>query len=71
MTNEMVVVKVFNNETEAEIAKGHLESEGITALITKGDVGGMYPSLQQTEGVKLLVNKNDAEEARGILEDRT
>lgn len=70
MADEMVIVKVFGSETEAEIAKGRLESEGITALITKGDVGGMYPSLQQTEGVKLLVNQTDADEARNILEEK-
>jgi len=68
MMDEMIVIKVFGSETEAEIAKGRLESEGIAAMITKDDVGGMYPSLQQTGGVKLLVRKEDADRARTIVE---
>lgn len=70
MRDEMTVVKVFSNETEAVIAKGHLESEGIRALIRKDDVGGMLPPLQQSMGVKLLVNKNDVDKANEILEEK-
>lgn len=69
MRDEMVVVKVFSNETEAIIAKGLLESEGIIALIRKDDVGGMLPPLQQTMGVKLLVDKQDKDKALSILEE--
>jgi Putative prokaryotic signal transducing protein len=69
MVDEMKVIKVFSNETEAVIAKGLLESEGITALIRKDDVGGMLPSLQQTIGVKLLVNRDDVDKAMNILEE--
>jgi hypothetical protein len=69
MRDEMVVVKVFSSETEAIIAKGHLESEGITALIRKDDVGGMLPPLQQAIGVKLLVDKHDKDKALSILEE--
>lgn len=66
----MIVIKVFSSTTEAEIARGRLESEGIRAIITKDDVGGMYPSLQQTAGVKLMVRKEDEEKARTILEGK-
>lgn len=69
MVDEMKVIKVFSNETEAIIAKGLLESEGISALIRKDDVGGMLPSLQQTMGVKLLVNEQDADRALKVLEE--
>lgn len=68
MGNEMAVIRVFGSDTEAEIVKGRLESEGIIAIITKDDVGGMYPSLQQTAGVKLMVRKEDEDKARTILE---
>lgn len=69
MKDEMIVIKILNNETDAEITRGRLVSEGIEAIITKDDVGGMYPSLQQTGGVKLLVRKEDEDKAREILEE--
>ena len=69
MRAEMVVVKIFSNETEAIIAKGLLESEGIIALIRKDDVGGMLPPLQQAMGVKLLVDRQDKDKALSILEE--
>ncbi len=63
-----VVVHEFTNEIEAELAKGCLESAGIDAAIMKDDAGSMFPSLQGTEGVQLLVSPDDEEEARSILE---
>ena len=69
MRAEMVVIKIFSNETEAIIAKGLLESEGIIALIRKDDVGGMLPPLQQAMGVKLLVDRQDKDKALSILEE--
>lgn len=70
MIDDMVIIKTFGNETEAEIAKAHLESEGIKAMITIKDVGGMLPSLQQSEGVHLLVDEKDAKRALEIIEEK-
>ncbi len=67
MKRDQVVVGEFENEIEAEIAKGHLESAGIKASIIKDDVGGTFPSLQTTEGVKLLVAETEEERARTVL----
>ncbi len=63
-----VVVGKFANEIDAELAKGHLEASGIEAAIIKDDGGSMFPSLQGTEGVRLLVSIEDEESARRILE---
>jgi hypothetical protein len=63
-----VVVGEYENEIDAEIAKGHLESSGIPASIIKDDGGGMLPSLQNTEGVQLLVAETQREKARKILQ---
>lgn len=71
MRAEMVVVKIFSNETEAIIAKGLLESEGIIALIRKDDVGGMLPPLQQSLGVKLLVDNKNVDKANDILNEKS
>jgi Putative prokaryotic signal transducing protein len=67
MKHEQVVVGKFKNEVDAEIAKGHLESEGIEASIAKNDAGRMFPSLQYTEGVELSVDKSQEEKARIII----
>jgi hypothetical protein len=63
-----VVVAEFENEIDAEIAKGHLEASGISAAIFKNDGGGMFPSLQNAEGVQLVVSESQGEKARKILQ---
>jgi hypothetical protein len=68
MSQEMVVAKIFTSELDAEIAREQLETAGIPARIVKDDAGGMLPSLQAPEGVKLFVAPSDLEEAQKILE---
>lgn len=62
-----VVVGTYENELDAEIAKGLLESGGIEAYLLKDDGGGMLPSLQPTAGVRLSVAEDRADEALAIL----
>ena len=66
MEEKQVVVGEFENEIDAEIAKGHLQSSGIQSSIIKG--GGMLPSLQNTEGVQLVVDDSQSEKAKKILQ---
>jgi hypothetical protein len=65
---KQVVVGEYENEIDAEIAKGHLEASGIPASIIKDDGGGMLPSLQNTEGVQLVVDETQRERAKKILQ---
>jgi hypothetical protein len=67
MEEEQIVIAEFDNEIDAELARGHLEASGIPASIVKDDGGGMLPSLQNTEGVQLLVSKHLEENAKIIL----
>ncbi len=69
MIQRQVVIESFENEIDAEIAKARLEAENIEASIVKDDAGGMFPSLQQTSGVQLLVPEGNADRAREILRD--
>lgn len=69
MEEKQVVVGNYENEIEAEIAKGRLESSGIPAFIIKDDGGGMLPSLQNAEGVQLLVAETQSMEAKKILQE--
>ncbi len=68
MEENQVVVGEYESEIKAEIAKGHLEASGIPASIIKDDGGGMLPSLQNTEGVQLLVAETLKEKAKKILQ---
>ncbi len=69
MIQRHVVIESCENEIDAEITKARLEAENIEASIVKDDAGGMFPSLQQTSGVQLLVPEEDADRAREILRD--
>jgi hypothetical protein len=66
-----VIVGEYDNEIDAEIAKGHLKASGISASIIKDDGGGMLPSLQNNKGVQLLVAEHQSEEARKILQSQS
>jgi len=67
MKDKQMVIGNYENEIDAEIAKGRLESSGILSFIIKDDGGGMIPSLQNAEGVHLVVAESHAAEARKAL----
>lgn len=69
MERDQVIVASFVSEFEAEISKGHLESAGIDAIVVKDDGGGMLPSLQGSEGVKLLVSHKNEQKALQLLHE--
>jgi hypothetical protein len=71
MDEKQVVVGEYENEIDAEIAKGHLEASGIPAYIIKDDGGSMLPSLQNAEGVQLVVAETQREKARKILQAKS
>ncbi len=66
--NEMML-EVFDDKIEAELLEGLLKSSGIECYIASDDCDGMMPQLQLTEGVGVVINKADKEEAMKILED--
>jgi hypothetical protein len=64
---ELVVVRAFLNQIDAELAQGALEAGGIESMISADDAGGLRPHLSMTRGVRLLVRAEDAETATKIL----
>lgn len=62
--DDLVCVQIFNSRVEAEIAKGFLESNGISATISADDAGG-------DSGVRLLVAKKDEKKAKEVLNTYT
>jgi hypothetical protein len=71
MRKKQVVVGEYETEIDAEIARGHLEASGVSASIMKDDGGGMLPSLQNAEGVQLIVAENQSEKAKKILQAKS
>ena len=71
MKEKQIVVGEYENEIDAEIAKGHLESSGIQASVIKDDGGSMLPSMQITEGVQLVVTESQSEKAKKILQAKS
>jgi hypothetical protein len=65
--DEAAVLRTYAGEALASIAASRLESEGIEAIIQKDDVGGAYPPLQMSGGVRLLVKPEDLPRAENIL----
>jgi hypothetical protein len=66
--SDIVEIAKFSGEFEAQVAKAHLESEGITANMVTDDGGGAFPNLSMlTGGVRLVVRAEDAEEAMVAL----
>jgi Putative prokaryotic signal transducing protein len=68
MSDEVFVLRIFNNEVDAGMAQELLQDGGVRSEMLKDDAGGMEPHLQLSGGVRLIVNRADAEHAHQILE---
>ncbi len=68
-TEKTTVVAIFSNRGDAELAQGFLGEQDIEVFISADDLGGMYPNLQQTHGVKLIGHVKDAPEVQKRLEE--
>ena len=68
LSEEIAILKVFDNEIEARMAQQRLQDAGVPTFIFKDDGGGMEPHLQRTNGVRLVLNSADAERAEDILQ---
>jgi hypothetical protein len=62
-----ISVATYSNEIQGELAQATLAAAGIESFLQYEDTGHMMPSLQQSEGVKVLVDPVNLEEAKAIL----
>ena len=70
--DDLIVVRTFATEAEADVAASALEAAEIDAMIQADTAGGMRPHIAwATGGFKVLVREEDADEAREILKPRT
>ena len=67
-TNDKIITyEKFHSRFEAEVAKCKLEANGIPAMVTSDDAGGMEPQFQFIRGVLLLIREKDKDQAAEIL----
>jgi Putative prokaryotic signal transducing protein len=64
---DLVTIRTFANEFEAQIAQSALEAFGIHCMTSRDDCGGQRPHLTLTGGVQLVVRSVDAERAEEVL----
>ena len=64
----LATVATFADVAEAELARGRLELEGLTAFVIGGQTAGVMPFLTNAMGgVRLQVKPADVARAREIL----
>ena len=68
MNGSTVTVAVVASRMEGELVVGLLSSHGIDAIVAADDAGGQEPQLQ-LQGVRVLVGRDDEDEARELLAD--
>jgi len=61
-----VPVAVVASRTEAELIVGMLRSNGLRAVVSADDAGGVEPQLQ-LQGVRVLVAASDEAAARQLI----
>ncbi len=66
--SDLKILKIFGSRIEAEIAKGFLQSNDVNAIIISDDAGSMYPPQDIVNGVRLMVGRNDFQEAGKLLD---
>ena len=64
--SDLVVVRTYLNNFDAELAKSALEAANIESMIKADDCGGTRPGLWMS-GVELIVRAEDAATAREVL----
>lgn len=66
--DEVIVLRKYSSEVEATMAHLVLEAHNIPSAVMRDTAGGMIPSMALLYPVRLAVRRDDAEEARRILD---
>lgn len=65
---ELMTLRIFNTEVEAELLKAYLETNGIEAFVFGNILANTYNLFNNTSGgVQLKVAENDFEKANELM----
>jgi hypothetical protein len=65
---DIVLLRQFGNEAEANLAASVLEANGVPARVAADTAGGAFPSLALVFPIRLLVRRDDLVLARELLD---
>lgn len=65
--NSIVAIKSYPSRMDADLAKAVLQANGIEAIVSADDAGGMEPWLASAQHIQILVREGDASLARDLL----
>lgn len=68
MSEEIVVLREFGNEAEANLVASMLEANGVPSHVAADTAGGAFPSLALVFPIRLLVRAADLALARELLD---
>jgi hypothetical protein len=68
VAEDIVVLRKYGNEVEAQFAATVLEANGIPAHVVADTAGGAFPSMALLFPIRLLVRAADADLARELLD---
>ena len=66
---DLINIKTFSSRQDAELAKGLLFANGVNAVVSGDDCGGIHPGLSFSTGVRLSVKKEDIMNAKRIFSE--
>ncbi len=66
---DIVVLRQFGNEAEANLAASVLEANGVPARVAADTAGGAFPSLAVVFPIRLLVRSGDRALALRLLDE--
>lgn len=66
--SELVVLRQFGTEAEAQLAAAVLEANGIAARVVADNAGGTLPSMAILFPIRLVVRAEDESDARELLD---
>jgi len=67
---ELITLKIFNTEIEAEMLKVFLETNGVEAFVFGNIMANTFNLFNNTsEGVQLKVSENDFEKANDLINE--
>ena len=66
---DLINIKTYSTRHDAELAKGFLEANGVNAVVSGDDYGGIHPGLSFSTGIRLLVKDEDVEKTKRIFRE--
>jgi len=69
MRDDLVTIKSFSSEIQAEVIANKLRAYGIEPFISKDDCGGVDPMMHIASGVHLMVQQKDTQNAISLIEE--